>query len=190
MERLALAVAALGLRIALMAATAVVTTPQTTFATPEEATAALVKAAEQFDTAALGKILGPDGLNLVVTEDAVQDKNQSAAFAAKAKEKSLVVRDAKNPKKATVVIGTDEWPMPIPIVQKDGRWSFDSKSGRQEILFRRIGANELDAIEVCRGFVEAQNDYAEQHRTAAGVPYYAQKIISSPGERMPSECVV
>jgi len=165
------------------ATTAPPSSPQTTFATPEEATAALVAAAEQFDVAALAKILGPDGVDLVVTEDTVQDKNQSAAFAAMAKEHSKVVRDAKNSKKATFVIGNDDWPMPVPLVQKSGRWSFDSKAGRQEILFRRIGRNELDAIEVCRGYVEAQNEYASERHDGATINQYAQKIVSSPGKQ-------
>jgi len=165
------------------AATAPPSTPQTTFATPEEATQALIAAAEKFDVPVLTKILGPDGVDLVVTEDAVQDKNQSAAFAAKAKEKSKVVRDAKNPKKATLVIGDDDWPMPVPIVQKNGRWLFDSKAGRQEVLFRRIGRNELDAIEVCRGYVEAQNEYASERHDGAVINQYAQRIVSTPGKQ-------
>ena len=73
--------------------------------------------------------------------------------------------------------------MPIPIVQNDGRWSFDTKAGRQEILFRRIGRNELDAIEVCRGYVEAQHEYASERHDGATVNQYAQRIISTPGKQ-------
>jgi hypothetical protein len=82
-----------------------------------------------------------------------------------------------------MLAGSDDWPLPIPIVEVNGKWYFDTARGRKAILMRRVGSNELDAMEVCRGYVEAQNQYAEQHRTAEGVPYYAQKIISSPGER-------
>jgi len=169
--------------LARAAAPAPPSTPQTTFATPEEATQALIAAAEPFDLPVLTKLLGPDGVDLVVSEDVVQDKNRSAAFAAKAKERSKVVRDAKNPKKATIVVGDDDWPMPIPLVQKGGRWLFDSKAGRQEILFRRIGTNELDAIEVCRGFVEAQNEYASERHDGARINQYAQQIVSTRGKQ-------
>lgn len=155
---------------------------QETFATPEKAAEALVAAAQSFDVPALTKILGPDGVDLVVTQDPVHDKNQSTAFAEHAKRKMSVARDSKNAKIATLIVGTEEWPTPIPIVEKDGRWSFDTKAGRQELLYRRIGRNELDAIEVCRGFVEAQHDYASERHDGATINQYAQRIISTPGK--------
>ena len=86
------------------------------------------------------------------------------------------------PNAKTLLAGKDEWPLPIPIVKENGQWYFDTAHGKQEILTRRIGENELDAIEVCRGFVEAQSDYGDQNRTANNVAVYAQKIISSPGQ--------
>ncbi len=156
---------------------------QKTFDTPEQAAEALILAAEAFDAAALKAILGPDGVDLVLTEDAVQDKNQSTAFAAQARQQNRVARDPKSSKTATLYVGVDEWPLPIPIVQKSGRWRFDSKAGRQEILYRRIGGNELDAIEVCQGYVEAQQEYASQKRDGAMVNQYAQRIVSSPGKQ-------
>ncbi len=156
---------------------------QRTFKTPEEASEALIAAAEQFDVTALKSILGPDGADLVVTEDPVQDKNQSAAFAAEARKQTRVVRDPKNKKVAILSVGVDEWPLPIPIVQKGSTWQFDSKAGRQEILYRRIGGNELDAIEVCRGYVEAQHEYASEKHDGAIVNQYAQRIISTPGKQ-------
>ena len=156
--------------------------PQKTYATPEEAGEALIAAADRFDVTALKQILGPDGVDLVVTEDAVQDKNNAAAFAAQAHEKHAVQKDAKNPKLATLVVGDEDWPMPIPIVENGGTWRFDSKAGRQEVLYRRIGHNELDAIEVCHGYVEAQQDYASEKRDGARVNQYAQRIISTPGK--------
>jgi hypothetical protein len=85
-------------------------------------------------------------------------------------------------KAKTILAGKDQWPLPIPIVEVNGQWYFDTAQGKEEILTRRIGSNEIDAIEVCRGFVEAQSDYAAQNRTANNLPVYAQKIISTPGE--------
>jgi hypothetical protein len=158
-------------------------TPHESFATPEQAAQALVAAAEKFDVEQLKKILGPDGIDLVVTEDAVMGKNQSTAFAAVAKEKMRVEKDAKNPNRATLIVGSEDWPMPIPIVQAKGRWSFDSKAGRQEILFRRIGRNELDAIEICRGYCDAQHEYASERHDGAVINQYAQRLISTAGKR-------
>jgi hypothetical protein len=80
-------------------------------------------------------------------------------------------------------VGNEDWPFPIPMVKRAGRWSFDARAGRQEILHRRIGANELDAITICRGFVEAQHEYALQRRNHGSVSQYAQRIISTPGKR-------
>jgi Protein of unknown function (DUF2950) len=157
--------------------------PQKTFNTPEEACEALILASERFDVPALKEILGPDGLDLVVTEDPVQDKNQSAAFAAEARVKTRIDRDPKNPAVAVLSVGAEEWPVPIPVVEEGGKWRFDSKAGRQEILYRRIGRNELDAIQVCRGYVEAQREYASQKRDGAQVNQYAQRTISTPGRQ-------
>jgi hypothetical protein len=155
---------------------------QKTFATPEALVDALVSAAEKFDVAALKAIVGPDGVDLVVTEDPVLDKQQATAFAAHAREKLQIVRDPKNPSVATLILGAEEWPAPIPLVQKGGTWRLDSKAGRQEVLYRRIGGNELNAIEVCRGYVEAQYDYASEKHDGALVNQYAQRIVSTPGK--------
>lgn len=155
---------------------------QKTFATPKEAADAFIKAADSYDLPALKEILGPDGEDLLSSEDAVQDKNRALAFAAKAREKNEITKDAKDPNRAILSVGNDDWPLPIPIVQKAGKWSFDTKAGRQEILFRRIGSNELDAIQICRGYVEAQNEYALEKHDGAEVNQFAQKIISTPGK--------
>src|SRR5262249_53802958 len=140
------------------------------FVSAQAAADALVVAAAQYDVAALMEILGPDGHDLVVSEDPVLDKNLAAEFAKQAKEKMTVVPDKANPKKATVVVGPDDWPLPIPVVEKEGKWSFDTAAGKREILMRRIGRNELDAIEVCQGYVEAQNEYASVPRGGSEVP--------------------
>jgi len=153
---------------------------QKTFGTPKEAVDALIQATEVFDVPALKAILGPYGEDLVSSEDPVQDKNRAGAFAAKARQKSDVTVDPQNSNRAILSVGDDDWPLPIPIVKNNGRWSFDTKAGRQEILYRRIGANELDAMQICRGFVEAQHEYAlEKHDN---VNQYAQRIISTPGK--------
>jgi hypothetical protein len=155
---------------------------QRTFATPEEASEALIDAAERFDVDALKEILGPDGLDLVVTEDTVRDRDYSTAFAEEARVSQRVEQDPEQAGVAILSVGADDWPLPIPIVQEaDGRWRFDSEAGREEILLRRIGNNELTAIEVCRGYVEAQYEYASQKRDGSPVNQYAQHVISTPG---------
>jgi len=156
---------------------------QKTFATAKEAADALVEAAATFDTPALKEILGPGSEDLVATEDAVQDKNRAAEFVAKAREQSSVTIDPKHPDRAVFLIGNDNWPLPIPIVKRGGKWLFDAKEGRKEVLLRRIGANELDAIEICRGYVEAQQQYAQEKHDGAEVNQYAQRIISTAGKQ-------
>ena len=156
---------------------------QKTFATAKDAAAALIKAAGDYDVAALKEILGPAGEDLVSTEDPVQDKNRSVAFAELAKEKLSVSTDRSNPNRATIVVGNEEWPLPIPIVKKAGKWFFDVKAGHDEVLYRRIGTNELNAIEVCRGYVEAQKAYASKIHDDSGIHQYAQRLISTPGKQ-------
>jgi len=156
---------------------------QKQFATPREAADALIQAAGNFDVPALKEILGADGEDLVSSEDPVQDKNRAAAFAAKAREKTEVSADPQDSKRATVSVGNDDWPLPIPIVKRNGKWLFDTNEGREEILLRRIGSNELDAIQICRGYVEAQHDYALEKHDGSEVNQYAQRIISSPGKQ-------
>ncbi len=154
---------------------------QRTFATAQDAAQALIRAAAAYDVSALLAVLGPDGKDLIASADPVRDKNNAAAFAAQAEQKTVVIVDSKNRNRATLAVGADEWPLPIPLVRKSEKWYFDVKAGRREILLRRIGANELDAIQVCRGYVEAQQEYAAQVHD--GINQYAQEIMSSPGKR-------
>jgi hypothetical protein len=156
---------------------------QRTYDTPKAAADALIAAASSYDVPALKEILGPDGTSLVVTADPVQDRNRAEAFAERARERSEVVIDPKNPNRAILSVGDEDWPMPVPIVRKGGKWLFDSKAGRQEILYRRIGSNELGAIQACRNFVEAQHDYALEKHEGSSVNQYAQKIIATPGKQ-------
>jgi hypothetical protein len=156
---------------------------QMSFATPQLAAEAIVKASADFDVPVLLKILGPDAKDLVTSADEVADKNAAIESAAKSREKLSVVIDPTNARRATMLIGNEDWPLPIPIVEKHGKWYFDTKAGRREVLVRRIGGNELDAITVCRGFVEAENEYAQTIHDNSGVNQYAQKIISTPGKQ-------
>jgi hypothetical protein len=152
------------------------------FDTPKQAADALAQAAESFDTGTLKDILGPDSEDIIASEDPVQDKNRAAKFAAKAKEKMSVETDKKNPNQAIVLVGNDNFPLPIPLVKQKGKWFFDMKVGREEILNRRIGDNELNAIEICRGFDEAQHEYAQEKHDGAKVNQYAQRVLSTPGK--------
>jgi len=153
---------------------------QRAFATPQEAAHALADAAEANDTAALLKILGPEGKDIVSSGDANDDKAGRAQFARLAAEKLQIRQDEAD--RNTILAGNQEWPFPVPLVRKDGVWRFDSAAGRVEVLARRIGRHELNAIEVCRGYVEAQMEYATRHHEGNGAMQYAQKIVSSPGK--------
>src|SRR6266581_706459 len=155
---------------------------QKQFDTPKQAADALIQVAADFDVAAAKEILGPDSEDIVASEDPVQDKNRAVEFAAKAKEKMSVQTDKQNRNQAILIVGNDNFPLPIPIVKQKGKWFFDTKVGREEILNRRIGANELNAIEICRGFDEAQHEYAQEKHDDSKVNQYAQRIISSPGK--------
>lgn len=159
----------------------VTTVKQKSFATSQEAASALIKAAGEFDVPTLQAILGPHGADMVVTADTAQDKERAATFAAKAAEKTTVTPDPKNSRQFIVSVGNEEWPYPVPIVKGPGGWYFNSLAGRKEILARRIGANELDAIAICRGYVDVQKQYALQAHD--GVNQYAQRIISTPGKQ-------
>lgn len=155
-----------------------------TFATPEEAANALIDAAEKFDEAALVEILGPDSQDIIHTGEPARDREVATQFAALGRTKNQLSKlPKKNPQRAFLEVGEEDWPFPVPIVKTGGKWFFDTRAGRQEILYRRIGANELNAIQVCHGFVEAQHDYALMKREGSGVNQYAQRIISTPGKQ-------
>ena len=153
------------------------------FPSADAAAKALISAAKSDDVTSLIDILGPASKEILTTSDPVADQKVRRTFAERAAIKMKLVTNQGDPKTKTLQVGKDDWPLPIPIVQINGKWYFDIDRGKQEILARRIGGNELDAIEVCRGYVEAQDDYAEKDRTGAGVPHYAQKIISAPGKQ-------
>jgi hypothetical protein len=151
------------------------------FATAEEAVNALIDAAEKFDETALTEILGPDSYDIIHTGEPARDREVAKEFAARARTKTHIALPSKNSRRAILEIGEDNWPFAIPIVKVGPTWAFDTRAGRQELFLRRIGSNELSAIEICRGYVEAQHDYALIKRGTSGVNQYAQRIISTPG---------
>jgi len=168
--------------IAALLCTAVsVASAQQAFKTPDEAAAALVSAAKASDMKALVTVLGPDGEDIVSSGDAVADATTRQKFVSAYDAKHQITLEGDN--KAIMVIGSDDYPLPIPLTRKDGMWRFDTAAGRDEILARRIGKNELDAIQASLAYVDAQNEYAEKDRTGAGVKTYAQRIISQPGKK-------
>ncbi len=158
-------------------------TAQPTFATPEEAIHAMGDAAEHNDTAVMLKLLGPGGKDLVQPADDAGAREDRANFAKMLHAKLNLERDETNPDRVTFAVGAEDWPFPVPLVRnKAGKWYFDAGQGALEVLARRIGRNELNAIEVCRGYVEAQMEYANLDHDADGILKYAQKIASSPGK--------
>ena len=118
----------------------------------------------------------------MASADTVADRNHAAAFAAEARVQQRLEFDSTRTS-AVLSVGAEDWPMPIPIVEQGGKWYFDAAAGKEEILRRRIGQNELDAITVCRGFVEAQREYARVRHDGALVNQYAQRVISTPGKQ-------
>jgi hypothetical protein len=153
-----------------------------TYATPEEARDALLQAADN-GLDAVKTLLGAGADDVVRTGDAVEDQRILDRFKARAKEKAQMVEDPIELDRATLEIGNEGWPFPIPLRKKSGRWYWNLAEGKTEIRNRIIGGNELDAIAICLGYVEAQGTYAEVDRTGAGIPHYAGKLISSPGKK-------
>src|SRR5262249_23216761 len=152
-----------------------------TFSTAQEAADALIDAAEKYDQAALTEILGPDSYDIIHSGEPARDREVAQKFAEQARIKNNVQLQPKNPHRAILEIGEDDWPFAVPLVKVGSTWSFDTKAGRQELLYRRVGSNEIDAIAICRGYVEAQHEYALHKHGNSGVNQYAQRIISTPG---------
>jgi len=154
-----------------------------TFDSPQQAADALVAAAEKFDESLLMEIFGPGGEDIVLTGEYPQDRKRASDFAAEAREKKTVSVDSKKGNRAFLLVGNEDWPFPVPIVKLGAKWAFDAKAGRQELFYRRIGSNELDAIDICSGYVEAQHEYALQKREGYDANQYAQRIVSTPGKQ-------
>src|SRR5664279_880210 len=147
------------------------------FSSPQAAVDALKAAVEASDTNALHAIFGPAG-HALVSVDVVEAAEEHELFMNRVKEKVNLV--AASDSKQELQLGADGWPFPIPLVKQDGQWRFDVEAGKEEILNRRIGANELGAIQVCRAYVQAQREYASEDRNADEVLEYAQHLRSSP----------
>lgn len=153
---------------------------QRQFATDDEAAAALVLAAKSRDRAALDNIFGPS-VTEFISGDKVEDDAAFDRFVKNAGERLEL--EKKGPNTSVIDIGKDNWPFPIPITRlANGKWFFDTEAGKQEILARRIGANELETIKVCRAYVEAQREYAGEDRDGSGVLKYAQRLMSKHGK--------
>jgi hypothetical protein len=154
---------------------------QKAFKTPEEAASALVDAARTGDAKTILTVLGPDGEDIVWSGDPVADAETRQKFVAAYDAKHQIAMEGDS--KAIMVIGQDDFPVPIPLVRKDGMWRFDTVAGSDEIILRRVGRNELEAIQTSLAYVDAQNEYAEKDRTGAGMNTYAQRIVSQPGKK-------
>jgi hypothetical protein len=150
-----------------------------TFATPEDAVAALTTAVNAKNQDALHTIFGP-GLADIENPDLVQATDDLNTFATALAQTNVLVHDSDS--QCTLEVGQDLWPFPIPIVEQDGKWFFDTASGKQELLNRRIGRNELKTLAVVRAYVDAQREYASRDRNGDGVLQFAQHFISSPGK--------
>lgn len=148
------------------------------FATPEAAVAGLVAALEKDDTAALSKLLGPGTEDLLSSGDPVADKTDRAEFLASYRAKNSLAADGD---RMLLTVGDNEWPLPIPLVQRDGKWVWDGAAGADEVIYRRVGENELGAIDVMYGYVNAQNAYASEGRDGDPVGIYALKLHSDEG---------
>jgi Protein of unknown function (DUF2950) len=160
-------------------AMASVANAQQSFKTPEEAVEALASAAKAPDRKGVLAVLGPDASDLVSSGDEVADRSDRDRVIEAYDAKHQVVMEGAD--KAVLVLGNQDWPFPIPLVRKDGTWRFDTATGREEILFRRIGRNELAAIQAILAYVDAQQEYAEKGIAGNGV--YAQRIVSRPGTK-------
>ncbi len=155
--------------------------PQKTFASPEEAVNAMVNAMKAVDKAESAAIFGPGSESLISSGDDVKDKAERERFLRKYEEKNSLEKRGDN--EAILEVGKDEWPFPIPIRRKGSAWAFDTKAGKEEILNRRIGRNELNTIDVLEAYVVAQRVYARKDWDGDGVYPYAQKIASTTGKR-------
>lgn len=153
-----------------------------TFESPDAAAQAAIAAAEKDDVAELKAIFGADSKAILSCGDPAQDKQERAEFARVARSKHGIEKDPMNLHRVFLVVGPEDWPFPVPIIESNGKWSFDPAQGEMEVHARRIGANELDTVETLAGIVEAQHQYAAADRDGDGILEYARVIMSSPGK--------
>lgn len=153
---------------------------QPAYDSPQAAVDALVAALRQKDAAALQRILGPDNRRLIDSGDSAADREAWARFVAEYDARHTI--QMRGDSEATVNVGASDWPMPIPIVKEPSGWVFDTAAGVEELIGRRIGRNELDAIQVCLAFVDMEREYAEIDRNGDGTLEYAARLVSTPGK--------
>ncbi len=166
---------------ALSALSAAAEIAQKSFGAPDEAVNAFVEALKKGDTAELSAILGPGSEDLLFSGDKVSDRQRAEVFIKAFEEKHEL--EGEQHGSVTLDVGKDNWPFPIPIVHRGNAWFFDTEAGKEELINRRIGRNELDAIQVCLGYVDVQRDYIRTDWDGDGVMAYAQKIRSDPGKK-------
>ena len=154
---------------------------QQTFASCEEASKALIAAIQKNDEAALLKILGPNAKEIISSGDDAEDQSDRAQIAQKYQQMHRLVMEPDG--STTLYVGAENWPTPIPLMHKGSAWYFDTAAGKQQILYRRIGKNELMAIQVCGTLVDAQKEYYAQPHDGDKDQQYAQKLYSDPGKR-------
>ena len=150
-----------------------------TFASADEAVAAMIEAGRKADAARLKELFGPGSDSILSSGDAVADKNARDNFLKMYDAKHSLVPESDD--KVTLQVGAEDWPFPVPVVKKDGKWYLDGAEGADEIVYRRIGHNELGAIAVCRGFVDAQHEYAATDHDGEGAGVFANKLGSDEG---------
>jgi Protein of unknown function (DUF2950) len=154
---------------------------QKTFPSPEAGVQALIDAAKRNNTTSLLQVLGPEAQAFINTGDPVSDQASRARFVQAYEEAHTLVQSGDT--KVILQLGKDEWPFPIPLVKDNTRWRFDSKEGKEEILNRNIGRNELDVIQVCLAYVDAQREYYMRNPQGAVLLQYASKFLSTQGKR-------
>jgi Protein of unknown function (DUF2950) len=155
---------------------------QERFDSPEAAATAIIEAADNHDTARLSAILGSQAKGILTSGNPTQDTSEQTEFSSLARAKHRLEISAMNPNRAVLCIGDEDWPFPVPIVRTNGKWSFDASQTKMEMRARHIGADELDAIEICHGYVEAQQKYASDAHGKDGMHEYAAHLMSSPGQ--------
>jgi hypothetical protein len=154
---------------------------QKTFKSPEDSVKSLIEAVRAHDTKEVLAIFGPEGKEIISTGDKVQDRATGERFIKAYDEMNKLEKETDS--KVILVIGNEEWPFPIPIVKKGETWRFDTKAGKEELLNRRIGRNELDTIQTCLAYVDAQREYALKDQDGDGLLAYAQKFWSTKGKK-------
>ncbi|HZR88506.1 MAG TPA: DUF2950 domain-containing protein [Bradyrhizobium sp.] len=172
--------ASLAAAIAIVCLIASQSKAQQVFQSPDEAAAALATAVKSGVKQEMLKVFGPDGEDIISSGDEVSDAGYREKFTAAYEARHAISMEGE--KKAVLMLGPKDYPFPVPLVHRKTGWEFDTEAGRQEVLFRRIGHNELDAMQTCLAYVDAQNEYAEKDR-GAGPGVYAQRIVSTPGQK-------